>query len=240
MASALTNAHFLVWCADLATHGPLELPALVSWVKGGRVSAGTWIFVAGTNEWQRAADVPQLQLFFQCKVRQAPSTEDGAAAPNDLDPRALRRIKLLSTFNDQQLERFARFMEVERVPQSTIVVRQGERGDSMYIIVQGELCVRMKVAGLETTLATLGVGDFFGDISLFDHGPRSADVVARSSSTLLKISSTAFAQFVKAAPEMATPFLLAIGRTLTARIRAGNKHRGESVKLSRALEPEYQ
>ena len=106
----------------------------------------------------------------------------------------------------------------------------------MYVVLQGDLRVRMKAGEVETCLATLGVGDFFGDISIFDHGPRSADVVADTGSVLLKISSAAFAGMAKAAPDLATPFLLAIGRTLTARIRAGNKHQAEAVKFAGAFE----
>src|SRR6185436_1640288 len=99
---------------------------------------------------------------------------------------------------------------------------QGEVGDAMYLILEGELRVRINVMGKETILTTLGIGEFFGDISLFDHGPRSADVVANSDSVLLKISSSAFDQLAKAAPEIATPFLRAVGQTMSARIRADN------------------
>jgi len=102
----------------------------------------------------------------------------------------------------------------------------------MYLILQGELRVRMNVMGKETILATLGVGDFFGDISLFDQGPRSADVVANSDSILLKISSSAFEELSKKAPELATPFLRNIGRTLSARIRADNKRLSDAVRLA--------
>jgi CRP-like cAMP-binding protein len=91
----------------------------------------------------------------------------------------------------------------------------------------------MKSAGAETVLAKLCIGDFFGDISLFDHGPRSADVVADTSSVLLKISASSFADLGRTAPDLATPFLMAIGRTLTARIRAGNKHYAEAVQFAR-------
>ena len=129
---------------------------------------------------------------------------------------------------------FATFMEVEKVPQWAVIVKQGDCGDAMYLILQGELRVRIDVAGKETILTTLGIGDFFGDISLFDQGPRSADVVANVDSTLLKVSSSAIDQLAKEAPEIATPFLLAIGKTLTARIRADNKRYGDSVKFSRA------
>jgi len=74
----------------------------------------------------------------------------------------------------------------------------------------------------------------FGDISLFDRGPRSADVVANLDSVVVKISASAFEQLAKEAPQLATPLLRAIGKTLTARIRADNKRYGDSVKFARA------
>jgi CRP-like cAMP-binding protein len=106
----------------------------------------------------------------------------------------------------------------------------------MYFILEGELRVRINVMGKETILATLGAGEFFGDIALFDHGPRSADVLANTDSVVVKISSAAVDELSKTAPELATPFLRAIGKTLTARIRADNKRYGDSVKFSRAVE----
>ena len=154
--------------------------------------------------------------------------------PRGLDPRALRRIKILACMTDDQLERFSQFMEVEKVPQWAVIVKQGDHGDSMYFILEGELRVRMNVVGKETILATLTAGEFFGDISLFDQGPRSADVVANTDSLVVKISASGFDALAKEAPEIATPFLRAIGRTLTARIRADNKRYGDSVRFSQA------
>ncbi len=104
----------------------------------------------------------------------------------------------------------------------------------MYLVLEGELSVRMKVMGAETVLAKLGVGDFFGDIAFFDHGPRSADVLADTSATLLRITTAGFVDLAERAPDLATPFLLAMGRTLSVRIRAGNKHQGEAATYARA------
>jgi CRP-like cAMP-binding protein len=104
----------------------------------------------------------------------------------------------------------------------------------MYLILEGELRVRLLAAGKETILATLGPCDFFGDLSLFDHGPRSADVVANVDSSVVKLRATAFAKIAQESPDLATPVLLAIGRTLTARIRADNKRWGDSVKFAQA------
>jgi len=235
MAAIATDAAFIVWGIDQTAYGPVELPTLVSWVKDDRVTADTWVYVAKNSAWLKADQVPELQMFFRRKVGQA-GTGVSVESPRGLDPRALRRVKILANMSDAQLERFAEFMEVEKVPQWSTVVQQGDYGDTMYFILEGELRVRINVMGKETILATLGAGDFFGDIALFDQGPRSADVVANANSVVVKISSRAFNELAKAAPEIATPFLLAIGRTLTARIRADNKRYGDSVKLSRAAE----
>jgi CRP-like cAMP-binding protein len=60
-------------------------------------------------------------------------------------------------------------------------------------------------------------------MSLFDQGPRSADVVANLDCTLLRLSTSAFERLTREMPSLATPFLQATARTLSARIRADNK-----------------
>jgi hypothetical protein len=232
MASAATNnVEFYVWGIDHTAYGPVELPTLVSWVKDERVTADSWIFVGKSNLWQKAPEVPELQMFFRSKATSGAQSPAAMEALTGIDPRALRRVKILAAMSEEQLERFAQFMEMEKVPQWSVIVKQGDPGDTMYFILQGELRVRINVMGKETILATLAVGDFFGDISLFDHGPRSADVVANTDSVVLKISSAAFEEVAKKAPELATPFLCAVGKTLSARIRADNKRFGDSVKM---------
>ena len=82
---------------------------------------------------------------------------------------------------------------------------------------------RSVVNGRETVIVTFGPGEFFGDLALFDHGPRSADVVARLDSILLRMSALAFQRLTREAPALATPFLQATARTMAARIRADNQ-----------------
>ena len=103
----------------------------------------------------------------------------------------------------------------------------------MYLVLEGEVRVRLMIGGKETTLTTLNAGEFFGDISLFDHGPRSADVVANSESVLLKISAQAFQRLTNEAPDLATPFLLGICKTLTSRMRADNKRYRDTINFAR-------
>lgn len=228
------NGQFTVWGTDQTPYGPVELPTLVTWVKDERVTGDTWIFLGENQNWQKASEIPELQLFFRSKPTVLPDVLANKQPPSSLKPGALRRIKILAGLTESQIERFADFMEVERAPQWKVVVKQGEQGDAMYLILEGELRVRVLEGEKETTLATLSVGDFFGDISLFDRGPRSADVVANTDATLLKVSSAAFDKLAKEAPDVATPFLLAVSKTLSARIRADNRRYQNSVRISRA------
>ncbi len=216
----------------------MELPTLVGWVQGRMILADTWIFDARTFAWRKAAELPELRMFFG-------SSADGAYPPArktlrmvGIEPQALRRIKVLGCMTDTELERFAEFMEIERVLPCEVVVKQGDHAAAIYLILEGEFHVRVNIEGRENVLARMGAGDFFGDMSLFDHGPRSADVVADTSARVLNGSAAAFERLAKEAPELATPFLLALGKTLVSRIRVENKHHFESAQAARALETE--
>jgi len=106
----------------------------------------------------------------------------------------------------------------------------------MYLVLEGEVRVRTMIAGKERILVTLAPGEFFGEVAILDCGPRSADVIANQDSLLLKISASAFQKLINEAPDLATPFLFAIGRTLVARIRADNKRYRDSVNIPRTVQ----
>mgnify|MGYP000203409736 CR=1 FL=1 len=213
----------------MSVEGPIELPALVDRIKAGQVMAQTWVYSGRDAAWHRASEVPELQMFFS-----APAS-GGPPVTMPIEPGVLRRVRVLAALTDDQLVRFASFMELVAVPQWQPVVRQGERGDAMFLILEGELRVRLLIGDRETLLATLRPGDFFGEMTLFDHGPRSADVVANEESTLLKISAAACQALARQAPDIATAFLFGIGKTVAARMRADNRRLRESESLAYAL-----
>lgn len=221
---------FFIWGIDDSPYGPVELPVLIDWISDERVLADTWIFARRDGSWRRAAEIPGLQAYFSQTIIPDSAASSGAG----IAPGSLRRIKILSQLNDAQLDRLAEFMELHQVPQWLAVVKQGDAGNGMFLILQGELRARVMVGDKETILATFGPGDFFGDMSLFDHGPRSADVIANVDSTVLKISDVAFDRLTREAPALATPFLQATARTLAARIRADNKRLDRVTQQFRA------
>lgn len=230
---------YKIWGIDDVIYGPVDLLVLTAWVQEDRVSADTWIYDEAKDRWQKAAEIPDLISLFAAdaapKNQAAYDTELISKSPT-LKPGTLRRIKVFAGLADEQLTRLVKSMEVREVKAFEEVVRMGTPGDAMYLILQGEVRVRMMISGKETTLATLSSGDFFGEISLFDHGPRSADVVANDNTTLLRFTAAAFERIVRTAPELAAPFLLAMGKTLTARIRADNKRFRETIAFARAVD----
>src|SRR5581483_1223727 len=132
-------------------------------------------YTQSKDSWTKASQIDELGMFF--KGPRAEGARSGPASGQliaGLRPGMLRRVKILSDMSEQQLGRFAQYMEVQQASQFREIVKQGEKGDAMYLILEGEVRVRQIISGKETVLATMLAGEFFGDISLFDHGPRSA------------------------------------------------------------------
>ena len=226
------SVQYHIWAADNVVYGPVELPTLISWIKDERVLAETWVFDSQNDRWRKAAHLPELQIFF---MKKSPAAAEAAPLTGDpkITPGMLRRVKALAEMSDDQLNRFVHFMEPQAVRQWVQIVKQGDLDDGMFLVLEGELRVRLMIAGKETILATLGPGECFGEIALFDQGPRSADVLANKDSMLLKITSEAFEKLRREAPELAVPMLFSISRTLAGRIRADNKRIKDSVNFAR-------
>jgi CRP-like cAMP-binding protein len=230
---------FKIWGIDDVIYGPVDLPVLTGWVQEDRVTRDTWIYDEGRDQWQKASEVPEIRGYFdettvRPKSQSSYDTELISKTPN-LKPGTLRRVKIFAGLADEQLTRLVRHMELIEAKPFERIVRQGTPGDGMYLILQGEVRVRMMVEGKESIITTLGSGDFFGEIALFDHGPRSADVISNTEAILLHFSAAAFEKVTRSAPELAAPFLLAMGKTLSSRIRADNKRFRETVAIARTI-----
>src|SRR5579863_1710189 len=176
------EASYYIWGIDNSPYGPVELSMLAEWIREGRVLRDTWVFERSADKWGKASQFPELKASFQGAPASSP----------DLTAGLLRRIKILGNLSDVQLARLSDFMEAQDCPVNAIVFRQGELGDGMFLVLGGELRARTMNGEMELILGTFRTGDFFGDMALFDNGPRSADVVANIDSSLIKISSANF------------------------------------------------
>jgi len=226
---------YRVWASEKIVYGPYTLATLVEWVRQQRVLADTWIYSERKGTWNQAASMAELKLLFD--PTQSRPGHMVKAVRAGVNPDVMLHIKVLAGFNDAQLDSFVRYMEVVTFEPYSVAVREGDPGDAMYLILEGELRVRMIRRGKESILATLKAGDFFGEISLLDEGPRSADVVANERSILLKMSTASFAKLRREAPALAEPFLHALGQILVGRLRMINKRYVDSVLMMQSLTP---
>ncbi len=84
-----------------------------------------------------------------------------------------------------------------------IIIRQGEPGDCMYEIQEGQVEVIKEKDGKEIQLAVLGKGDFFGEMAIFDREVRSATVRAKGEVRALTIDKRAFLRRITGDPSLA-------------------------------------
>jgi len=225
---------YKIIAADDHVYGPVDLPNLRQWVNDGRVDAQTWIYESASERWVRASKSDALRDLFSDPAK------DQAAAPagaSNLRPGHLRRLKVFAEMDDPMIARFLRLVEPVQARSHQVIVRLGDPGDCMYLLLEGVVRVRIGSAGKETELARLEAGDFFGEICLFDEGPRSADCVANMDCTLLKITRPTFNKLMDEQPDAAVRFLFAMIRTVEARIRNQNKKYTDSMSWGRSWKP---
>ena len=198
------------------------------------MTTGNWIFVEPAS-WVTADKLPELKELLENQAEGAgplPAASPGKAALS-VKPGSLRRIKVFAEMDERQLESFLGYMEVLRFKQFAKVVRKGDHGDAIFFVLEGEVRAFTMIDGKETTLSTMSTGDSFGEISVLDHGPRSADVVANRESVLLKISSSRIERLLREAPALAAPFLYSLSRSIVGRMRGLTKKYEDSIHLSR-------
>jgi CRP-like cAMP-binding protein len=123
----------------------------------------------------------------------------------------LEEVGLLAGCSRRQLRAIARISEVIEVAEGTVLARNGQPGDQFFLILDGS--ARVEVTSRKRS--RLEPGQYFGEMSLLDGGPRSATVVADTPLRLLVIKRRDFATLLREAPEV-TQSLLA---TLSRRVR---------------------
>ncbi|HEV8057803.1 MAG TPA: cyclic nucleotide-binding domain-containing protein [Actinomycetota bacterium] len=117
---------------------------------------------------------------------------------------ALAQVPLFAGMPPRFLKRLGDKMDEQRFMEGATIVRQGEPGDTFYVLVEGE--AKVKDAN-GRTLSRLIPGDFFGEISLMDGGPRTATVVAETNLTTLALSRKDFSALLQSEPKVTVGLL---------------------------------
>jgi len=114
------------------------------------------------------------------------------------------------------LRDFARHAVTRTFPKNTVVVTEGDRTDSLYIIVSGRVKIYVSdEKGKEAVLNESGPGEYFGEMVL-DEGPRSASVMTLEQTRFLVVPKEDFKEFVAKSPEFALHLILKLIRRVRA------------------------
>lgn len=130
---------------------------------------------------------------------------DGAGGDTRLSPdQLLRRVDLFDALNDQDIADLVRGLKLRRVKAGEALVREGEPGQSLFVLAEGLLDVEAKdPRGERRPLARLTPGGLVGEISLLTGSPRTATVIARTDAVLYEIDADAFRPVVERRPALA-------------------------------------
>ncbi|NKC15161.1 MAG: cyclic nucleotide-binding domain-containing protein [Gammaproteobacteria bacterium] len=110
------------------------------------------------------------------------------------------KVPLFQDLDMRRLESIAGLLKPRLVIPGELIVAKGDDGDAMYFVSSGSLTVELEPAAVQ-----LGSGDFFGELALVTHQPRTADVRAAGFCDLLMLSTVDFRKLMEANPEaMAT------------------------------------
>ncbi len=127
----------------------------------------------------------------------------------------LRSVPLFRALDDPSAEELCALLTTRDVQAGTPLFHRGEPGDSMYLVESGRVRISVKDAdGHDTTLAEMGHGDFFGEMSLLDGHARSADATASVDSRLAVLPRSDFRSFLRKNPDVALGILTALTQRL--------------------------
>jgi len=130
-----------------------------------------------------------------------------------LSPRGPRTVAIEPTM------KLPNIFEKEVIPQSfsggSVIFREGEHGQSMFVVKSGEVDIYIH----DHLVETVGVDGFFGEVALLDHVSRSGTAIAKTDCTLIPINERHFLFMVEETPF----FALAVLRAMSSRLRRQNE-----------------
>ena len=148
---------------------------------------------------------------------------------------SLGTIPIFAGCSPTELGALVSSMEWTAAPAGTVIFREGDPGDDMYIISSGQVRIVSDVQTEKIIFAHLGPGEFFGEMALIAGAPRSAAAVATTDVRLWRLGKKQFAFILREYAQVG----VAIGRVLSERVARGNLHRFQNEAFAMlSLTPE--
>ncbi|MDF2968219.1 MAG: crp 1 [Nocardioidaceae bacterium] len=136
-----------------------------------------------------------------------------------MDDDVLRQTPLFSGLDDDAAASLRSSLSENRLRRGEILFREGDSGDRLYVVMAGKIKLgRSSPDGRENLMAVLGPGQMFGELSLFDPGPRSLTATAVTDVTMLSLGHAALLSWLTGHPDVARNLL----GQLASRLRRTN------------------
>jgi len=127
----------------------------------------------------------------------------------------LRRAGLFQGVDPADIEALGSQFDVFDAPRGTTLFNEGEPGDSLYIVLSGKVKLGRKSSdGRENLVAVMGPADQFGELSLFDPGPRTATAVVVTDARVARLPKAALTEWITERPQIALQLLRVVARRL--------------------------
>ncbi len=138
----------------------------------------------------------------------------------------VRRAPLFAALDDEAGAALLDQMNSSRLERGDILFREGDQGDTLYVIGEGKVKLgRTSADGRENLIAILGPGEMFGELSLFDPGPRTMTATAVAETQLMGLGNESLTALLTGRPDVAKALLAA----LATRLRRTNEHLADLV-----------
>lgn len=135
----------------------------------------------------------------------------------------LKKVAIFKDLDAEELRQVADVCKEERFTSGEYIFHEGEHGNRLYLIVEGEVRISRDVPGSgEEALAVFKAGALFGEMAVFDRTERSTDAISNGGTQVLTISRPDFEMLLDFNREMAYKVLWSCVRLLSSRLRSTN------------------
>jgi len=187
-----------------------------------------WAFWRSLSEKVRDAN-EQLKLFFQEDAKKGAGRKraEGKREVQQVTVKSEEKVDLFKErgLSAAEMKLLATFSTEERFREGSMIFREGEKGDKLFIVLDGRVRISKFIPGVgEEALTVLDRGDFFGEMALIDDKARSADAKAHDGdATVLSIDRATLNEILSMDPHASLQFLNLLCRMISRRLREINE-----------------
>jgi diguanylate cyclase (GGDEF)-like protein len=143
----------------------------------------------------------------------------------------LHRVAIFRTLSEEELDRIAVHLEPVSADEDELLFSEGEEGDELFVVRRGTVAATVGLPdGGEQEVARFGEGDFFGEMSIFERAPRSANCRAAAGTELYRLGERDFHGLLRREPDIAIKVMYEMLRITSARLENTSGFLGDMVR----------